>query len=558
MPKFIKANFVLVCLLIFASFTRLWSLQNYPPSLFSDEVDVALQVKSFLATGRDYYGNFLPLQFHSFSDVRTAIPIYLTAILGKVIGNIELAVRLEPAIMGILGVLAIYLLAKSFFGKTTGLLAALLLTLTPWHFTYSRVGFEVTTLFAFFVFGLYFLKNYFASQKDLFLVLGILLLSLTPLIYSTAKLALLFLPFLTLFFPGTTFSKNLKNRNLLIGLALLFLPLAIITLSGGATSRFNYISIFTDPTTPTEINVVRKADQGEDLPVGTKPLIMSQVFRNKYVVYGQRISTNLFGLLSNNFLFVKGDLNLRHALPDWGMLLKTESIFILIGIYFLIQREEKKQKHLLLFFGFLIILSIFPGSLTRDGGGHATRSFLLLVPLTLLAALGAETVVKQARYLLILFLPLLIFESAFYFFDYAHRYVFLSQRQWHFGLKEIILGTKTKTGPVVITNSYEPPVIFYLYYSGYPVKEMQSLIRDDKLLVTIPTGANLSGRKITDREVYFASIDNRNDKEPLKLKPATYYLMKSDLPKHEDYFKLDRVVVKLPSGEPLFYEIKNL
>jgi len=558
MPKFIKANFVLVCLLIFASFTRLWSLQNYPPSLFSDEVDVALQVKSFLATGRDYYGNFLPLQFHSFSDTRTAVPIYLTILFAKITSNIELAVRLEPAIMGILGVLAIYLLAKSFFGKTTGLLAALLLTLTPWHFTYSRVGFEVTTLFTFFVFGLYFLKNYFDTKKDHFLYLGVLFLSLTPLIYSTAKLALLFLPFLTLFFPGTTFSKNLKNRNLLIGLALLFLPLVIITLSGGATSRFNYISIFTDPTTPTEINVVRKADQGEDLPVGTKPLIMSQVFRNKYVVYGQRISTNLFGLLSSNFLFVKGDLNLRHALPDWGMLLKTESIFILIGIYFLIQREEKKQKHLLLFFGFLIILSIFPGSLTRDGGGHATRSFLLLVPLTLLAALGAETVVKQARYLLILFLPLLIFESAFYFFDYSHRYVFLSQRQWHFGLKEIVLLTKNKTNPVVITNSYEPPVIFYLYYSGYPVKEMQSLIRDDKLLVTIPTGANLSGRKITDREVYFASIDNRNDKEPLKLKPATYYLMKSDLPNHEDYFKLDRVVVKLPSGEPLFYEIKNL
>src|SRR3989344_1532959 len=248
MPKFIKGDLLLFLVLILAAVTRLWSLQKYPPALFSDEVDVALQVKSLLASGRDYYGNFLPLQFHSFSDVRTAIPIYLTAILGKVIGNIELAVRLEPAIMGILGVLAIYLLVKSFFGKTTGLLAALLLTLTPWHFTYSRVGFEVTTLFAFFVFGLYCLKNYFATQKDLFLVLGILLLALTPLIYSTAKLALLFLPFLTLFFPGTTFSKNLKNRKLLIGLACLFVPLIAIALSGGAASRFNYISIFTDPT----------------------------------------------------------------------------------------------------------------------------------------------------------------------------------------------------------------------------------------------------------------------------------------------------------------------
>ena len=549
---------LLLLILLFSGITRLTSLLKYPPSLFSDEIDVALQVKSFLATGRDYYGNFWPLQFHSFSDVRTAIPIYLTALLAKIVGNIELAVRLEPAIMGVLGIVAIYLLAKSFFGKTAGLLAALLLTLTPWHFTYSRVGFEVTTLFTFFVFGLYFLKNYFDTKKNHFLYLGVLFLSLTPLIYSTAKLSLLFLPLLILFFPGTSLLKNMKDRKLLVSLVLLFLPLAIITLSGGSASRFNYISIFTDPTTPTEINVVRKADQGEDLPVGTKPLIMSQVFRNKYVVYGQRISTNLFELLSSNFLFVKGDLNLRHALPDWGMFLKTESIFILIGIYFLIAREEKKQKHLLLFFGFLIILSIFPGSLTRDGGGHATRSFLLLVPLTLLAALGAETVVKQARYLLILFLPFLIFESAFYFFDYSHRYVFLSQRQWHFGLKEIVLLTKNKTSPVVITNSYEPPLIFYLYYSDYPVREMQSLIANDKLLIDIPAETNLSGRKITNREVYFAAISNKNSKELLKLKSASYFLLKSDLPNHEEYFRTNNLVLKLPSGEPLFYEIENL
>ncbi len=550
MLKSIRANFLLISILLFASLTRIVSLQYFPPSLFSDEVDVALQTKSFLASGRDYYGNFLPLQFHSFSDTRTAIPIYLTILISKITGNIELAVRLEPAIMGVLGILAIYLLAKSFFGKKASLIAALLLTLTPWHFTYSRVGFEVTTLFAFFVFGLYFLKKYFGQKRVVFLWLAILFLSLTPLIYSTAKLSLLFLPLLILFFPDTQFAKNLKDRRLIIGIGLLFLPLIIITLSGGAASRFNYISIFTDPTTPTEINVMRKGDQGEDLPVGTKPLFLSQVFRNKYVIYGQRITDNLFELLSAKFLFVKGDLNLRHALPDWGMLLKTQSLLILVGLYFLDKRRVP-------FFIILTLLSIFPGSLTRDGGGHATRSFLLLIPLILLAAHGAAKL-TQRRYLFIFLIPFMIFESTFYFYDYFHRYVFLSQRQWHYGLKQAVQLATTKAGPVVFTNSYEPPLIFYLYYSDYPIERMQSLIKDDKLLVNIPTGTNLSGRKITDREVYFASIDDRNDKKPLKLKPATYYLMKSDLPNHVDYFKPDRVVVKLPSREPLFYELQSL
>lgn len=555
----VKDNLYLIAISIIAFVSRLWSLLKYPPSLFSDEVDIALQVKSFLSTGRDYYGNYLPLQFHSFSDVRTSIPIYLTAIIGKLIGNIELAVRLEPALMGILGIFGLYLFVKSFFGKRIALLAALLLTLTPWHFTYSRVGFEVTTLFTFFVFGLYFLKNYFDRKKASSLWLAILFLSLMPLIYSTAKLSLLFLPLLILFFPGREFSNNLKDRRLLTGIVCLFLPLVIITISGGSASRFNYISIFTDPTIPPELNVARKADQGEDLPVGTSPLLLSKIFRNKFIVYGQRISDNLFDIVSSGFLFSRGDLNLRHALPDWGMLFKTQGVLIAIGVYTLITMSKKKeQKHLILFFVVLTFLAIFPGSLTRDGGNHATRSFLLLLPLTVVAALGANELLKRSIFISILILLVLVFESSFYFFDYTHRYVYLSQRQWHFGLKEVVLNSKNETGPVIITNTYEPPIIFYLYYSGYPVKEMQSLIRDDKLLVTIPTGTNLSGRKMADREVYFASIDNRNDKEPLKLKHATYFLIKSDLPKHEDYFKPDKVVVKLPSKEPLFYEIRVL
>lgn len=557
MIRIVKARLPLFIILVLAALLRLWSPLSYPPALFSDEVDVALQVKSFLATGRDYYGNFLPLQFRSFSDVRTAVPIYLTAALAKIVPDIERAVRLETSLMGILGIVATYLFAKSLFGKNTGLLAALLLTLTPWHFTYSRAGFETTTLFAFFVFGLYFIKKYFDQKKKLFLWLGIFLLSLTPLIYSTAKLSLFFLPPIILLFPRSSFSKNIKDRNLLAGLVLLFLPLVIVSLSGGIASRFNYISVFTDPTTPTEINVARKLDQGEDLPIGTQPLFLSRAFRNKYVVYGQRISGNLFQLLSAKFLFVAGDPNLRHALPDWGMFYKSEAILILAGLFFLIRRTDK-QKHLLLFFIFLIFLSTVPGSLTRDGGTHATRSFLLLLPLVLLAAVGAAALAKYSRYLLFLFLPLFIFESAFYFFDYFHRYIFLSERQWDSGLKQVIVMAKEKTVPVVITDSYDQPLIFYLFYSDYPPERMQALIKKDELLVNAPAETNLGGRKIVDRDVYFGAINNRNLADPLKIKPAAYFLLSSDLPNHGYLFTDKNIVVRLPSGLPIFHEIDTV
>src|SRR3990167_3420987 len=48
----------LLLIVIFAAFIRFNKLAVNPPALFADEVDIGYQVKSFLSTGRDYYGNF--------------------------------------------------------------------------------------------------------------------------------------------------------------------------------------------------------------------------------------------------------------------------------------------------------------------------------------------------------------------------------------------------------------------------------------------------------------------------------------------------------------------
>jgi len=99
----------LLLVLLLGASLRLYGLLQNPISLFSDEVDMGYQVRSFLSTGRDYQGNWLPLQFHSFSDVRTALPIYATALVSLIPNlSLDLAVRLTPAIFAILGLLAIF------------------------------------------------------------------------------------------------------------------------------------------------------------------------------------------------------------------------------------------------------------------------------------------------------------------------------------------------------------------------------------------------------------------------------------------------------------------
>ena len=121
---------ITLTLLVFtALFLRVNHLHSLPPALFSDEVDIANQVKSFRNFQTDYYGNPYPIHFHSFSDWRTPLQIYSSVLVSFFTSDPILIVRLPSVIFSVLSIIVFYLLTNSF-------LAALLLTLSPWsiHF----------------------------------------------------------------------------------------------------------------------------------------------------------------------------------------------------------------------------------------------------------------------------------------------------------------------------------------------------------------------------------------------------------------------------------------
>src|SRR5260221_13721021 len=173
--------------------------------MFGDELDVGYQAYSILQTGKDYYGNFMPLQFHSLAEYRTPLYLYSAVPTVALFGITPWGVRLPAALFGIFGVFGMYLLTKEITnyklqitngGKrqiadlvrndVVALVAAFVLAISPWHIQYSRAGFEVTQLLAFLLFGLYFFFRSFRQPK--YLWVSALLLVSTPWIYSTAKL----------------------------------------------------------------------------------------------------------------------------------------------------------------------------------------------------------------------------------------------------------------------------------------------------------------------------------------------------------------------------------
>lgn len=470
LKKYLNSKNILIIILFLASILRLYKLTDVPVSLFGDELDVGYHAYSILKTGRDYMGNFMPLHFQSLAEYRTPLYLYSSVPSVAIWGISAMGVRLPAAIFGVGSIFAFYLLVNQIYkNEKIALIAAFVLTFSPWHIQYSRAAFEVTQLLFFVIFGFYmFFYSLEKKENNKYLWISALSFSLTPWIYSTAKL---FIPFIGLFMFVFWFKElaKFKIKHLAISiLVVLFfaIPMILVTFGGQAAQRFGYISIFTDPIIETEIGYARDTDLVFTENDTTLGAIERRLFHNKYLFFGEKISANFLKSFSTDFLFIKGDINLRHSIQGIGQFYRIEFIPLIIGlVYFFAKGKEKRVKIFLLVW---IILGVLPSATTRDGGDHATRLILILPPLVLLVALGIYKMPK-------IFLPFYAFAFLISFVFYQHQYwihnPWYSERWWHAGFKEAIqsvMQIEKDYNQIYITNASEPPWIFFAAWSQFP------------------------------------------------------------------------------------------
>lgn len=138
-----------------AAFTRLWQLGQIPSGITWDEAAIGYIGQMVVQTGRDEHGDFAPVSFRSFGDYKAPAAIYITGVSTTVFGLSEWSTRLPFAILGILTIVITFWLAKNtLHNPWYGALAAWLLTILPWHITFTRVAFEsgmATFFFALFL-----------------------------------------------------------------------------------------------------------------------------------------------------------------------------------------------------------------------------------------------------------------------------------------------------------------------------------------------------------------------------------------------------------------------
>jgi hypothetical protein len=468
-------KFLLVIIILFSFCLYFYKNTTVPPSLFSDEADLNYQAFVFNSKGTDYFGNKLPIHFHSFSDWRTSFYIYSVALVQKFTGHVDSAARLPAAIFGALSILIFFLILKNLLKNNIwALIGSFIFSITPWLFIYSRAGFEATGMLLFLLLGLYFWIKFINSKKNKFLFFSVLSFATTIYFYSTAKLFLIFLAItmVSLWFK-TLIKLPIKTKVILVLIILISVtPFLIDTIKGRAGYRFSYINIFTDPTVSKNVDYLRNEDSimvyGQK--IGLTPSLSSKIFHNKITQWSKTFSKNYFSSFSTEFLFLKGDGNLRQGSQNTGNLFFPSFFLILIGLSSILIKKTPNYK-----FYYLFLIALFsapiPFALTRDSVfPHATRLILMLPFLTIFSIFGLKKLfeITKSKYLIVF----IIFLYSLCFAKFNHEYYFhypnISARDWHFGMKEAVLKSiNSDYEKIYFSDSYEPFMPFFLNYSEY-------------------------------------------------------------------------------------------
>ncbi len=469
-------NIIFVIILLFAFFSRFYLLGDVPAGLMNDEADKGYDAYSILLTGRDQWGEFLPLvAFKGFGDYRPPLYTYLVVPLIKIVGLNTLAVRLPSAIAGVIAIWGIFLLTKKMFNEKQAMVTASLLALSPWAIGLNRVGLEANIAIVLLVFAIYFFQ--LSIRKKYYFIVSILLFILIVYCY-TAYIVFIPLLLITLYLSERK-RINSKWKVYLLGLFLFLILVSpfILNQSNGSSVRFSQIGLTNNINSIGIINTLND-ERGICLKSGFS--LVCKIAYNKPFVFLTTFLANYIHHFSPSYLYVNGDNSQYAYLPQRGLELLPEIVLFIAGIVFGIYKRNKSIYILIM----LLLFAPIPDSLTSNG--DISRGSIMLPFLIMLEGLGLYNILNlvNTRYIYALKLSkftlvgiLFLAECLFLlnYFTYFNNYNSSFSQYGYEQLMHNVLAEQNQYYRIYISHRYNDTkqYIYYLFYSKYSPEQYQ-------------------------------------------------------------------------------------
>lgn len=471
---------LLLLIILIAAFLRLFKLPEYPVQLNHDEISQLYDVQSIIQTGKDVYGNFLPLAFPSTGDFKVGHYIYITMIPYLILGNQEITIRMPAALFGILTILVAFLFVKTLTKNwTIAILSAALVAITPSEIFYSRKSFENVIGICLDLLGLYFLFKSFNKRRRIWGYAAAIFLALAMYIYTsnTIVIPLLIILFAVIFKDEIIAQKKNFSVALMIWI-ICIIPLIILTITDPGI-RFRATSVFITQ----DVNLGRLIDLNQ----------------NPFKSYIDFIFIKFLNQLNPAYLFLNGlDLTNQHIL-NMGPLLLCQFPLVILGIIFLLRNKIFLNQSKFLFG--MLLLSFIPSAITfEDYSPH--RAMLAFIVLSIISSFGLYWLIlliknnlhnnkelKLISYGLLIFTLILnlVYFIRIYVVSYPYeksqniQYPFkqVAQYIWsqYNNFYQIIFDPQFgETAPIIGVGAH-----YYLaYYGNYPPEKLQKEYRIGK------------------------------------------------------------------------------
>ncbi len=363
---------LLAAIVLPAAFVRLWRLDSLPFGVWYDEAEYGLQALRILNDPQ-----FRPVFEGAING--PAHYLYLVAGSFDLFGVNVGAVRLVNAVFGVLTVLAGYWVGRELFGRRIGLVLALMLAVSAWLITLSRLGMHSTSTTPFFTLAtlLFLLRGQRRGNVFDFALAG-LWLGLGLCFYTSFRL---FVPVVAIFLLHCALYHWLRSRSLppprfLLGVGAMAIAAALVVAP-----------------------LVWFANK--------QPDIFWARVQDTFIFTGKSEEERLPALLENIQDHVlmfhwRGDPNGRHNLPGEPMLDNIAAALAVLGVAYSLRRLADPRYALLpLWLGLTLLGGILsldfeaPQSL-RANGTLGAAYVLAVVPL---AVLVRAWEVSDGRYL---------------------------------------------------------------------------------------------------------------------------------------------------------------
>ncbi len=455
---------LLLVILLLASFLRFWQLRNNPISLYWDEAAIGLDAYSISQTGKDMNNqHWLAPVLGSYGDFKAPVLIWLSSLSVRVFGLNAFAIRLPVTIFSILSVYLIYMLVRELLlleprlkrYRFMPLLTALMLAISPWSVHFGRIGLESSLSVAFLLLALIFFLRAVRTQAWYFLV-STVFASISVYSYYSLRLIvpLLCASLIVIFW------HKIKNRKLWLAAAMLFFVLSMIPML-----RSPYYARSQDYRLNNN-NLIHHRQAIEESSAYLEKYnssLLARLVYHRYVFVTRDFLVNMSSHFSVDFLFLRGDSNLRQHSGYLGELFLVTAPFFYLGALLLVLNWRSKLSWFLLA---LMLLSPIPAAMVYEVP-HASRAIYLLLPFSILIAWGLnEFYLRAGKILLLIVIGIFALNAIFYYSDYFIDYKSRSSAAWLYSYNQVAIYLRDhyqEFSKIEIDERYWLPRIFVYY-----------------------------------------------------------------------------------------------